>query len=160
MEHGECIPRGVWLGLIGVLAGVILLYLPPLSGDFVYDDQAFIVDNAHVRHLDQWPAFWTDQTTLSRTGHGIWRPLRTLSFALDYRLWGLRTIGYHLTSLLVHVVNVWLIWQLSLWLWRQSRWKTEAHRLALATASRGGVGARKPVCLPKPCTYPAGSASI
>jgi tetratricopeptide (TPR) repeat protein len=37
-------------------------------------------------------------------GTQIYRPLRTLSYALDYSLFGLNTTGYHVTSLMLHIL--------------------------------------------------------
>ena len=33
----------------------------------------------------------------------IWRPLRTLGFALQYRVFGTHAAGYHAVSLLLHL---------------------------------------------------------
>ena len=42
------------------------------------------------------------------------RPVRTVSFALDYGAWRLDAFGYHLTSLLVHLAAVTGVFALAL----------------------------------------------
>lgn len=43
--------------------------------------------------------------TWARTQGGFFRPLFTLTFFIDYAIWGLRPIGFHLTNLVLHVLN-------------------------------------------------------
>jgi tetratricopeptide (TPR) repeat protein len=42
------------------------------------------------------------------------RPVRTLSLTIDYLLWGLNPAGYHLTNILIHSVNSFLVFVLAL----------------------------------------------
>jgi len=53
---------------------------------------------------------WTDSNTHA------WLPLRELSYALDYRFWGLLPVGYHLTNVLLHAANALLAYAVLLWL--------------------------------------------
>jgi protein O-mannosyl-transferase len=41
------------------------------------------------------------------------RPLINFSYAVDYALWGLNPFGFHLTNLLLHVLNVMLLFQVA-----------------------------------------------
>jgi tetratricopeptide (TPR) repeat protein len=81
-----------------------LVYLSALSVPFVYDDQYLIVENPSIRNIADIRAI----VLLNPT-----RPLLNLSYAIDYALWGLRPIGYHLTNLLLHLVNVALLFHLA-----------------------------------------------
>ena len=91
------------LGIIFLLG--LLVYMNSLGGGFVYDDYAFIVNNPHIKTLSHPGRFFLLKTATSFSGHSIWRPLRTLSFAFDYHLWGLEPFGYHLTNVLFHIIN-------------------------------------------------------
>jgi protein O-mannosyl-transferase len=95
--------------LVGVLLAAVTLaaYWPVLHNDFVsYDDRAYVTENPHVlaglsRDSVQWAL---------RTGHaGNWHPLTWLSHMLDVQLYGLNPLGHHGTSLLLHTVNVLLL---------------------------------------------------
>ena len=94
----------VWLVGLLLLALPFLLFLPSHHGEFAVDDLRFIVQNeANLSHLSQPWIYFTDPSTNSDRGDGdIYRPLRTLSFALDRRLFGLDPFGYHLHSVLLH----------------------------------------------------------
>jgi protein O-mannosyl-transferase len=44
---------------------------------------------------------------------GFFRPLFILSYILDSRLWGVRPFGYHLTNVIVHGLNAFLVFRLA-----------------------------------------------
>jgi tetratricopeptide (TPR) repeat protein len=96
-----------WAGL--VLLGV-LLYAPSLRFDsFHYDDANVIVDNPAVRTLADPARFFTDPRTGLASTKGLesgsvgYRPILTLSFAIDHALWGVDARGFRATNLLIHV---------------------------------------------------------
>lgn len=48
----------------------------------------------------------------------FFRPLISLSFYIDYRVWGIRAFGYHLTNLMFHATNAFLVGRIALALLR------------------------------------------
>jgi hypothetical protein len=86
-----------------LLFAVCVSYANSLWGAFQFDDFKVIVDNPRVH---SWPAWWQD----IRQG-GI-RPLLKLTYTLDWTL-GLGALGFHLTNILIHLGNVYLVWLLS-----------------------------------------------
>lgn len=80
----------------------LAVYYPGASGSFHSDDFLFIVHNPHIRSLSHAPSFFVDKTTLSFTGHGIYRPLRTLSYSLDYFFFGQAAPKYHAVNMILH----------------------------------------------------------
>lgn len=96
---------------IAVTAAVICsaVYLRALSCDFVnFDDHEFILNLVPLRTFDLNFIRWAFTTIVPIAG--AWIPLNWISLALDYQLWGgLDPRGFHLTSLLLHVVNVCLV---------------------------------------------------
>jgi tetratricopeptide (TPR) repeat protein len=91
--------------MLGALAAAFggLVYLNALSGPFVYDDLRGIVDNGSIRGLTSLEA---------RLVGDMGRPVLNLSYAVDYAWWGLEPFGYHLTGVLLHVLNVVLLFAL------------------------------------------------
>ena len=89
-----------------VAALTALCYLPALKNDFVvWDDDLYIYNNLHIRSLD-----WTFiKWAFSDISLSHWRPLVWISHALDYSLWGLNPMGHHLTNILLHVANTFLV---------------------------------------------------
>ncbi|MBI3769314.1 MAG: tetratricopeptide repeat protein [Deltaproteobacteria bacterium] len=92
---------GVWRrGLVAALlvAAVAVAFGNALQNEFVYDDRLLIVDNRAVgAPLDDLQAL------------GSYRPLRTLSYRLDYAIGGLDPRVFHLGNLVYHAVTVLLV---------------------------------------------------
>ena len=107
--------RAVWAGLLLAAIGAAA-YHSSLPGALFWDDEVTVVNNVFIRS----PAYLNDIFTSSyHTGGGetlnFYRPLTTVSFMADYRLWGLNPLGFHLSSLLLHLLNGCLLWGL----WRR-----------------------------------------
>lgn len=79
-----------------LLVGAVLLYALSLGSGFVFDDEFVIVGDPALRSPGQIPGYFL------RPSFSYYRPLRSLSYHLDYRFWGLNPLGYHLTSILLH----------------------------------------------------------
>ncbi|RLC08134.1 MAG: hypothetical protein DRI24_23825, partial [Deltaproteobacteria bacterium] len=99
---------------IGVCSGIVILillaYLPTFSGDFLLDDHPLIADNPLIRDLQPLPWYFLQEDgVLSKTevagGYhtGYYRPLISLTYQLDYKLWGLAPMGFRLTNLILHL---------------------------------------------------------
>lgn len=102
-------PQATFLTAWAAAGTAVAVYANTLGNDFAYDDIPLIVNNPAVRQFD-WRAIWLRGYWSHVTGGGgNYRPLTITTFALDYRLWGLRPFGYHLTNILLHAANVaWL----------------------------------------------------
>lgn len=83
-------------------------YKDCLNNSFVYDDHYFVEKNPTIRSLKNIPRFFLDpiHTNASTEWRGIYRPLRTTSYALEYKLYRLNPEGYHFTNLMLHIINV------------------------------------------------------
>ena len=81
-----------------------------LGHDFLnYDDDDYITANRYVREgLTPASVAWAF-TTFHESN---WHPITWLSHMLDYRLFGLHAIGHHFVSLLIHLANVLLLYQI------------------------------------------------
>jgi tetratricopeptide (TPR) repeat protein len=94
------------LGLLLVL-GTLALYYPVSSHPFLnYDDDLYIVYNPHVHAGLQWA---TARWAFTSFDASNWHPLTWLSHALDYQFFQLNPAGHHDTNLLLHVLNVLLL---------------------------------------------------
>ncbi|MBN1673581.1 MAG: tetratricopeptide repeat protein [Kiritimatiellae bacterium] len=96
------------LALLGV---ALLLFMPSANYDFShYDDDYQVIENPLIRSLAP-RAVARMFATFHITSY---YPVRLLSFALDYAVWGLDPVGYHLTNVACHTVNVLLVFSLVL----------------------------------------------
>jgi len=95
------------LGLLFALA--CAPFLPALGNEFVdWDDRQNFVDNPHYRGFAPANLAWM----FSAIHLGHYMPLTWLSSALDYTLFGMNPVGYHLTNLLLHGLVAVLLAQL------------------------------------------------
>lgn len=87
--------------LAWLLPVTVLAYLNALTAGFQFDDFNIIVDNPQVHSLAAW---WQQMP-------GI-RPLLKLSYTLNWGS-GFGAPGFHAVNLLLHLLNVALLWHLS-----------------------------------------------
>jgi Tfp pilus assembly protein PilF len=100
-----------WAAAAALAALVLAVFLSAAGFEFShYDDGEQVVDNPFIRSLS--PAniayIFTHFCITS------YYPVRLLSFAIDYAVWGAEPRGYHLTNVLIHVANVLLVFWLML----------------------------------------------
>lgn len=93
--------------VLAVLLATFVVYAPVLHHGFVeWDDPAYVLENVHVRSgLSAHGIVWAFTTFAL----GNWNPLTWCSHMLDVSLFGLAPWGHHLTSLLLHLANTWVL---------------------------------------------------
>lgn len=101
------------LVLLGLLA--FLAFANSLGGEFVFDDTDQIVKNHNVRSWDNLGKAFTTHVWAFRERAGsidappplpYYRPLFTVMLTIEYHLFGLWPQGWHLVSLLLHLLCV------------------------------------------------------
>lgn len=99
----ECSWRERWLPWLLLLAAAYLLYGGTFANQWTYDDTLVIVNNPDIRSLANFIE-----------NHNPGRPLRELTYLVDYRLFGLTPAGYHLQNIGWHALNAILLFLLAL----------------------------------------------
>jgi len=99
--------RLILFSLIAVLP--LLIYLNSLGNTFVYDDYLTITNNYFIREWRYLSAFF-NQKYFAISNELTYRPIVTLSYFVDYAIWQLRPCGYHLTNLIIHTLNAYLVY--------------------------------------------------
>ncbi len=119
-----------------VAAITFVAWLPALRNGFVsWDDERNFVANPHYRGLGPTQLAW--MWTTFHMGHYV--PLSWMSLGLDYVVWGMTPLGYHLTSILLHAANAVLVYYLARRLLRASRVTVGDDRLLAAAAGFAAV---------------------
>jgi protein O-mannosyl-transferase len=99
-----------------------LLYARTAGFEFVYDDHHFVVNNPAIRSVRFLPRYFTDTSTYCAfLQYGMYRPLRNISYLLDYKLAGLRPGWYHLHNVLLHAAVSCLVYAVLLLCLRKER---------------------------------------
>ncbi len=88
------------LGVLIILT--VAVYWNGLHGEFVFDDQQIVMQNAQMLNIHSF-------SDVLHFGLG-WRQLLFFTYGLNYYLSGLNTFSYHVLNLLIHVINVLLVY--------------------------------------------------
>ncbi len=104
-----------WLALLPALV-VLLIYLPAVRYDFVWDDTIFLRDLPVYRDPGMW---WSALFRPFVLSPNYFRPLALLTFVIELRLVGIHPTLFHLTNLLLHAFNTGLLTLLALRLLRR-----------------------------------------
>src|SRR5881396_1322823 len=94
--------KSIYIASGALLVVVLLCYANALPNGFVFDDHVNLQNNPLLRKIASVP-----QLLLSG-----FRPLREVSYAVDFALWGERPFGFHLTNILIHAANTVMVFLL------------------------------------------------
>jgi protein O-mannosyl-transferase len=90
-----------------LIAATVVLYYPADGHPFVnFDDNLYVSENVHVTSGLHWETVKWAFTTFDE---GNWHPLTWLSHAADCQYYGLNPAGHHDTNLVLHALNVLLL---------------------------------------------------
>lgn len=102
--------------LLALLILTFVVYLPSLNGSFVVDDVPTIQNNPYLLDASHLGQFFTKgvwaSSALQNDSVPIYRPMYLLVEWVNHHLWGDKPFGYHLVSMLLHVLNVALVYVL------------------------------------------------
>jgi hypothetical protein len=134
MNEGTRTDRWLWIGGLLVILLTLAAHVRGLQGQFLeWDDYAHITQNPVIRSLapaNLWKMF-------TEPAAKLYIPLTSLSFAVDYQIWGRYPFGYHFTNLLLHIANTALVLLLVFQLLRDRF--AHARPVAVLTAAIFGV---------------------
>ena len=84
-----------------ILILTFIVFLPVFSSKFLttWDDNSYILDNLMIRSI----SFQSLRQMFTTQIGGTYVPLPLLSYALEYKLFGLSSIAFHTTNLLIHL---------------------------------------------------------
>ena len=93
-----------------IAAAVILCYINTLQNPFIWDDEEIIVNNYLIRNWKNAPEMFKTSVFGENLGKiGFYRPLQLFSYSIDYSFWKLNPIGYHISNIIFHLLNVLLV---------------------------------------------------
>ncbi len=98
------VPLGMLVGLGLIVVIALVAYYPSINGGFIWDDYLLLVDNALIKAPDGLQRIWCTAQAID-----FW-PATNTSFWIEWRLWELNSTGYHVTNLILHVLESLLVW--------------------------------------------------
>ena len=106
-----------WKGIAFVLLLTFAVYIPTLRYQFVHDDRGQIVENPAVHSWRFVPSYFTSQVwagVMPGELGNYYRPLFLLWLRINHAAFGNRAWGWHLTTILAHVLTTLLAYLLAL----------------------------------------------
>jgi tetratricopeptide (TPR) repeat protein len=92
-----------WLAVL-LAAAALLVYVPALHGDFLWDDDAHVT-RPELRTLAGLWRIWFDFGATQQ-----YYPLLHSAFWFEHSLWGNSVVGYHLVNVLLHAASGWIVY--------------------------------------------------
>lgn len=93
----------IFIALAVIILISFIVYLPIFSNAFLqWDDKAYIENNPLVHSFNLKEIF-------SQNVMGNYHPVTILILGIEYHLFGLNPAGYHAVNLLLHLLNVLLV---------------------------------------------------
>ncbi len=95
--------KTTWLILAGILGITFIAYLSTLNNGLIFwDDPEYITNNPYTKAFDLKEIF-------SAYYMGNYHPLTLVSYAIEYKLFGMSTFMFHLDNILIHLANTFLV---------------------------------------------------
>ncbi|HUK81666.1 MAG TPA: tetratricopeptide repeat protein [Verrucomicrobiae bacterium] len=82
-------------------------YQPVWRAGFIWDDDSYVTDNPALRSIGGLRDIWLNPKTTPQ-----YYPLTFTAFWIEYHLWGLHPLGFHLVNVLLQAMNAVLFWRL------------------------------------------------
>ena len=98
---------GSLLKALLVVGAGLWIFSPAFMGGWLWDDDRYISDNPIIQDPE---GFW--KVWVNPDGQGSYYPLTSFVEWLQWQWWGNNTLGYHLTSVFLHLTGAFLIWHL------------------------------------------------
>ncbi len=92
--------------LFAILLSVAWVYMPALTGDFIWDDRTYILNSSLIKSPDGLIQIWSTNKMSD-----FW-PLSYSLYWIMFQLFGTSSLGYHVVGVTLHLFNVILLWRL------------------------------------------------
>ncbi len=109
------------VGAVGIMLLALVAYAPLRWARFIWDDRLWLLHNPVVLHWDKLLMAW-----INLTQDPQYYPLVFTVFSMEYHLWHLNPIWYHLVNILLQALNGLLLWWLLVRLRIRGAWLAAA----------------------------------
>ncbi len=109
----------IFFSILILLTVNFAVFLPSMTGDFLWDDKTLISENPNLLSPDFLKKFLfspfgsisgLDENSVQlEKSKQFYRPLTSLSYWIDYKIWNFNPGGFHLTNIILNMINVFLL---------------------------------------------------
>ena len=101
--------RNLIISLALITALALAAYGNSLNNQFAFDDFMAVQGNTFITSFENLRHFFDNGYYLA-SGETSWRAVTTLTYFIDYHMWEFEPFGYHLTNLILHILNGMLLY--------------------------------------------------
>jgi hypothetical protein len=102
----ERMTQRAWIGCAVLLVIAFWAYAPALQNGYIWDDDDYVVDNVQLRTVDGLYRIWAEPRATPQ-----YYPLVHTTFWIEYQLWGLAPLHFHVVNVLLHALGAILLWR-------------------------------------------------
>ncbi len=96
----------ILIAMAAILFLTIIIYSNSINNEFVnWDDTQYVVNNGNIKSLSS----ENINSHFSTFFHGHYHPLTLISLSLDFQIFELKAKGWHIHNLLLHLLNILLV---------------------------------------------------
>ncbi|MCI0540210.1 MAG: tetratricopeptide repeat protein [Verrucomicrobiales bacterium] len=99
MKHKDILCKSLLIVILTFVA-----YAPAMRCGFIWDDDDYVTGNVTLRSLEGLRRIWFEPGAVHQ-----YYPIVYSSFWVEYQLWGLHPLGYHLINVALHAANAVLV---------------------------------------------------
>ena len=115
--NGRLFGNRDWIFGLLLIAATVFAYQPVWHAGFIWDDDFYVTNNPTLHDLGGLQRIWFEVGAVPQ-----YYPMVHTTFWLEYHLWGLNPVGYHLINVLLHAITAILLWQVLLRLRVRGAW--------------------------------------
>lgn len=104
----DSIDRRGWLAGGAIVALTLLAYLPLIHAGFIWDDNYYVTKNTALQSGEGLVRIWF----APRDVVPQYYPMTVTTFWMEYQMWGLRPLGFHIVNVLLHAGSAVVLWRL------------------------------------------------
>jgi tetratricopeptide (TPR) repeat protein len=98
-------PWTLILGIGALLLITLAAYYPLRLAGFIWDDAQWLTNNSLVHHWSGFQVFWLHPEAMAQ-----YDPMTFSFLSIEYHLWHLHSLPYHLVNVLFQAINAILLW--------------------------------------------------
>jgi len=97
---------------------IAIIYSPALNNDFVNLDDPYYINNPYIQYLNlnKLQEIFNPSGNVDKGNY--YQPLVLLSYSLDFFLWKLNPAGYHLTSVILFIITLFIVYLITVKLFK------------------------------------------
>lgn len=105
MQFSKKTNPAIYLALACILLVTCVAFYPSVHGGFVWDDDGYILKNHFVKHM----SLKNLKQAFTSFIFGNYHPFVIISYTWEYFFFGLNPLPYHVTNILLHLINCILV---------------------------------------------------